>query len=140
MRFARIEDGSIVEMTDRLPNGARLPSGAWMVPYKREWSAAQMVSVGWFDVVRAIKPEGYSDSSVELVGGTPVEMWVSRAATEGELAMEARIAATAARKAAVADAVVVLEPIAALQGAANANMASVAVSLLAVIDSLAALS
>lgn len=135
MRFARVEDGAIVESGNRLPSGSRLPNGAWMTPYMREWSAQQMAAVGWFDVVQSDKPEGYADSALDLVAGVPTMVWVSRSATVEELASLAADAARVSRAAAVTDAVVALGPIAA-QGGANADLASVAASLLAVIASL----
>mgnify|MGYP003643862819 CR=1 FL=1 len=129
MRFARVEDGVVVESVNRLPNGSRLPGGAWLVPLNREWSAEQMAAVGWFDVVQVGKPEGYADSSVVLVGGVPSVVWVSRAATLGELdELAARVEAEAAVLAKEA-----VQGLALVAAGDNKAMAALAASMIALI-------
>ena len=138
MRFARVEDGAIVESVGRLPNGSRLPGGAWLMPLNREWSAEQMAAVGWFEVVQSGKPAGYADSSVVLVEGAPSVVWVSRDANAGELEVEA--AESAAAAAAEARATVKAEAVAGLtlvadgEHAPMAALASSIISLIGVLD------
>jgi len=91
MSYAKIINGSIDEVKSKLPNGDReLIGGAWVMPYRAEWSSDQLAACGWFEISQTVKPEGPAVRSIELLEGVPTVVWTERELTAGEVEQAAK--------------------------------------------------
>ena len=79
--FVKIENGVITERKVRLGGGQReVGTGNWVMPHDSVWSDEDALRCGWHRVAETEEP-AYDfdtetlDSSIELVDGSPVQVW-----------------------------------------------------------------
>lgn len=88
-QYALVIDGTI-ESVGGLPRAARrLDTQEWVTPLNGVWTTEQAEACGYFYVVPAVTPPDTDTetwiSSIELVAGTPRQVWTARPWTEQEL-------------------------------------------------------
>jgi hypothetical protein len=87
--YALVTDGAIRSTGPLPPAARRLDTGDWLSPHAGRWTDEQAAACGYLPVVRVPRPPDTEttthDYSVELIEGTPTEVWTPRPWTQGEL-------------------------------------------------------
>lgn len=108
---ALVIDGQILSVGG-LPRAARdLDTGEWVTPPDRQWTDALAATVGYLPVARTPRPSDMTTDwvrSVEMLAGTPTEVWTAEPWTTEELAAQQSAANDATMRSQVRDALVTL--------------------------------
>lgn len=101
MAYALVTGGQVQAVMGAPPNAARrLDTGAWVMPYDRQWTPSDLAACGLAEIVETTRPDDTPtlthDRTVELVAGAPTVVWVQRAKTAEEQTGTTRVANRAA--------------------------------------------
>lgn len=88
MKYAKVVDAVIVTLGAVPVADRRLDTGGWILGL-RDASEADQQACGWFPVTSTPRPADTAsttfDYGIELVAGTPTEVWTERPKTSDEL-------------------------------------------------------